>query len=311
MDISVIRIPTIINESQISIPTPDEVMLHCAVASFPSARVIIVDCGDGLGSTGPLMKSMILSYLYELVSLFADQYSNDLCIPLIFTSHHIDQLSAEIHVRDSLEPGGSILRDLLSLVGTYTSSCISTVHKIDVSRNCEWLPPVELPCTIPSFRGRSLFSGTFDRLHAGHMFLLNVMHHSHDSSQESIVSITTDAMLQSKSNRQLIESFDKRRRRVLSFMKLCSYSNAMGSEPRITLLPLSDPCGIALTAEVVQQDVLIVTPDTARGGEFVNRERLKLNLAEISLWEVPEVGRQGASKLSSSQIRSREASLRD
>lgn len=134
--------------------------------------------------------------------------------------------------------------------------------------------------------------GTFDHFHAGHQRLLDT---ALASADRVIIGLTQSKMLVDKKYSSLIESYPKRKQ------KLLKYITSRQALARIDLIPLTDPFGPTLTHPHI--DVLVVSRQTLPGAKAVNRRRQKLNLPVLPVVITPMVTDDARRYLSSTQIR--------
>lgn len=143
----------------------------------------------------------------------------------------------------------------------------------------------------PPFR-RCLVGGTFDRLHAGHLSLLQAGLEAADHLE---VHITSDHMASSKGGR--LQPHEDRRHAVLEAL-------AVFRPDGWSTHVLEDELGPAPTHPVA--DALLVSPETQKGGERINEARREHGLDGLHLIQVPHVTCEDGGVLSSSRIRAGE-----
>lgn len=116
--------------------------------------------------------------------------------------------------------------------------------------------------------------GTFDHFHAGHAWFLE---QAALFSETLIIGVTTEALLKDKAFADSIESCDDRANSVKAFLTARSIPHE--------IVPLSDVAGPALSDERIQ--AVVLTEDTLRGGEAINRLRTEHQLAALPIEVVP------------------------
>lgn len=118
-----------------------------------------------------------------------------------------------------------------------------------------------------------VLGGTFDHLHSGHKILLTVA--SLLASHSLVIGLTADAMLESKSHRSSLEPWPSRLQSVLACVSLAH----PGLE--VDLVPLNDMYGPSGDRDYLT--CLVVSEETAKGGEMVNvkRESNGLNRVDV------------------------------
>ncbi|NXP56017.1 COASY synthase, partial [Heliornis fulica] len=101
---------------------------------------------------------------------------------------------------------------------------------------------------------------------------------------------------------ELIEPYDQREAKLREFLEDIKPSL------RYDIVPLADPYGPAVTDPDLQ--CLVVSEETRRGGEAVNKKRLENGLPKLSLYEIllvkdPNHSQNEEEKISSSSLRQR------
>jgi len=141
--------------------------------------------------------------------------------------------------------------------------------------------------------GRAVLGGTFDRLHVGHEALLAT---ALRLGRSAAIGVTTDAYLalHPKPDARKIQSYAARRRAVHRWLSF-RYPRR-----RWTLKALDDTFGGSVEEGV---DVLVVSAETATGGQAVNDERVRRGLRPVALAVVPLVLADDLSPVSSRRIR--------
>jgi inosine/xanthosine triphosphatase len=116
--------------------------------------------------------------------------------------------------------------------------------------------------------------GTFNVLHRGHRALLD---QAFESGDEVVVGITSDAMARGRkpSVTPLVE-----RREALE-----SYLRTKGDNWTVVVIDRPE----AYLDERTEISILVVSPETRRNGEGINRERIARGLVPLQLVEVPHV----------------------
>ncbi|RKP10073.1 hypothetical protein THASP1DRAFT_28155 [Thamnocephalis sphaerospora] len=146
--------------------------------------------------------------------------------------------------------------------------------------------------------------GTFDHLHAGHKILLTVATWLTDD--RIFCGVTDGGMLQGKQHPEYLESTESRIAHVHSFLTtICRRRNYVVDR-------LYDPFGPTITDASI--DALVVSRETKRGGDAVQKERAARGFPSlrVRVIDVVAAGRQSLCesewtdlKLSSTQIRAR------
>lgn len=188
--------------------------------------------------------------------------------------------------------------------------------------------------------------GTFDHLHVGHKLLLTATalalepSHGISAKRHLTIGITGDELLVNKKHAALVESWDLRQDRVADFLEYIMIFPTMaaverkeerveepgpngrrviaklGPDIEIHYVQISDPFGPTITDESIS--ALVISKETAAGGQAVNDKRKEKGWSSLEIFEV-DVLDAGASeedppsdmrsnfqaKISSTQIRSR------
>lgn len=142
--------------------------------------------------------------------------------------------------------------------------------------------------------------GTFDRLHGAHKTLLNIS--CLLANKRFLIGVCDQAMLKKKVLKELIEPYSLRVQKLHEFLKDVKPSL------QVEIVPLDDPFG----ASVVDPDLkcIVVSEETRKGGEAVNKKRIEnglppLVLHEIQLLKDAHHTETEEEKISSSSLRSR------
>lgn len=137
--------------------------------------------------------------------------------------------------------------------------------------------------------------GTFDRLHRGHVFLLE---EAIKRSTRLTIGITTDAFLQLHKPQDIhaIQPFEQRKEQIVSWLQDHHPSCI------VEIIPIDDPYEPA--ASLPDIDGLIVTEQNKKTGKDINQKRKERNLPELVLIEIPLVPAFDGDAISSTRIRS-------
>ncbi|XP_062381665.1 bifunctional coenzyme A synthase [Sardina pilchardus] len=145
-----------------------------------------------------------------------------------------------------------------------------------------------------------VLGGTFDRLHVAHKTLLNVS--CLLANKRFLIGVSDKELLKNKVLKELIEPYPQRVQRLEEFLRDVKPSL------QYEIVPLFDPFGPSITDPQLQ--CIVVSEETRRGGEAVNKRRLENGLPELVLYEIQlikdahhtEIEEE---KISSSSLRSR------
>ncbi|XP_029383777.1 bifunctional coenzyme A synthase [Echeneis naucrates] len=142
--------------------------------------------------------------------------------------------------------------------------------------------------------------GTFDRLHGAHKTLLNIS--CLLANRRFIIGVCDQAMLKKKVLKELIEPYSLRVQRLREFLQDIKPSL------QVEIVPLNDPFGVSVVDPELQ--CIVVSEETRKGGEAVNKKRIEnglpvLVLHEIQLLKDAHHTDTEEEKISSSSLRSR------
>lgn len=143
----------------------------------------------------------------------------------------------------------------------------------------------------------SALGGTFDHIHDGHKILLTVS--AFLTSSRLIIGLTDEELLVNKKFKEYLESFDKRKENVVQFLYL------LKPQLKVEIIPLHDVCGP--TGTVPEIECLIVSRETVKGGDFVNKTRAERGMNQLDIVAVNVLGGNEQDgwkeKLSSTEVR--------
>lgn len=142
--------------------------------------------------------------------------------------------------------------------------------------------------------------GTFDRLHGAHKTLLNIS--CLLANRRFLIGVCDQEMLKKKVLKELIQPYDVRVQRLREFLR--DVKPSLETE----IMPLDDPYGASVVDPQLQ--CIVVSEETRRGGEAVNRRRLENGLPELVLHQIQLLKdahhtETEEEKISSSSLRSR------
>ncbi|XP_065605220.1 bifunctional coenzyme A synthase [Cyrtonyx montezumae] len=161
------------------------------------------------------------------------------------------------------------------------------------------VPPDGCGAELPAYPDVAV-GGTFDRLHGAHRLLLSTC--CLLARRRLLVGVADGELLRHKVLRELIEPYEMRAAKLREFLA--------DVKPSVLydIVPLGDPYGPAVTDPELR--CIVVSEETRRGGEAVNKKRIEnglaaLELFEIELMEDPHHGHNEEEKISSSSLRQR------
>uniref|UniRef100_H2U7F3 Bifunctional coenzyme A synthase n=1 Tax=Takifugu rubripes TaxID=31033 RepID=H2U7F3_TAKRU len=142
--------------------------------------------------------------------------------------------------------------------------------------------------------------GTFDRLHGAHKTLLNIS--CLLANRRFLIGVCDQAMLKKKMLKELIEPY------ALRVEKLQEFLRDVKPSIQVEIVPLEDPYGISVVDPLLQ--CIVVSEETRKGGEAVNKKRIENGLSALVLHEIQLLKDSHHSeteeeKISSSSLRSR------
>lgn len=142
--------------------------------------------------------------------------------------------------------------------------------------------------------------GTFDRLHGAHKTLLNIS--GLLANRRFIIGLCDQAMLKKKVLKELIEPYSVRVQKLQEFLQDIKPSL------EVKIVPLDDPFGVSVVDPLLE--CIVVSEETRKGGEAVNKKRIEnglpaLILHEIQLLKDAHHTETEEEKISSSSLRSR------
>ncbi|CAH2354773.1 phosphopantetheine adenylyltransferase [[Candida] railenensis] len=158
-----------------------------------------------------------------------------------------------------------------------------------------------LPSNSVGQYGTVACGGTFDHLHDGHKILLSMTLFL--ASKKVIIGVTGPKLLTKKKYQEVLESYEKREQNVKEFYKHILASASI----EFDYYEINDVCGP--TGFVRDIDALVVSGESAKGGEFVNNYRSEKSFPILDIITVDVVGKNEEDddtyegKLSSTDIR--------
>lgn len=135
-------------------------------------------------------------------------------------------------------------------------------------------------------------AGTFDHLHAGHTYLLDL---AFAQAKKISIGIATDTLYKHKTLASVIEPLEQRKQQVEQYLNMSGYAE------RAVLFELSDVYGISLTDETL--DAIYVTPDTVENAHKINKERGKKGMKPLEIYTALMMSGDDGEIISSSRIR--------
>ena len=138
-----------------------------------------------------------------------------------------------------------------------------------------------------------ILGGTFDHFHKGHeLFLRTALE---KTSSRLTIGLTLPALYASKELSQSIETYDRREKNIKKFVAKTKKNQT------IKIIPISTIYGSSLTDVTV--DGIVVTSETKRGAESINKKRKEVGMKPLDLISVPLVRAEDTRPISSFRIR--------
>ncbi|KAL9934101.1 hypothetical protein V8E36_007183 [Tilletia maclaganii] len=182
--------------------------------------------------------------------------------------------------------------------GNLRSVPASTTYKRHASSSTSAPPDPETSATVtplPQYPVVAL-GGTFDHLHPGHKILLGSA--CTLATRKLIVGITSDEMLASKAEPQLLESIERRKERVASFIESFTFAlrgpreeGGAAGTIEAEVVTLRDVAGPAGTEADLQ--ALVLTEETLAGGETIAKIRQENGLGPLEQHVIRVLGAKG------------------
>lgn len=139
-----------------------------------------------------------------------------------------------------------------------------------------------------------ILGGTFDHFHAGHeLFLKEAILLA---ERQITIGVTKSELYQSKGLSQTIDTYSEREKNIRDFVAKNKKKNQ-----KILMIPISDIYGTSLTDVTI--DGIIVTQETVRGAEQINKKRKETGMKPLDVIQVPLVIAEDGLPISSFRIR--------
>lgn len=240
----------------------------------------------------------ILMHLYTQIRQLATEsgYDYKLDINILFNKVNYNDYSTIYHATSeqvpSFIPSYNLISldvkvpDLFPITATNTNS--TTADTSETIGNTKIIGTSE---TLGKFDVVAV-GGTFDHIHDGHKILLSLAVFL--TRKILIVGITDDELLQNKQFKEYLEPFETRLRIANGFIQKIGTTNQEYDFYRI-----NDVYGP--TGYLKNIDCLVLSQESAKGGQMVNKRRQELTLPLLDIFTIDLVG--GDNKLSSTDLR--------
>ncbi len=138
---------------------------------------------------------------------------------------------------------------------------------------------------------RVCVGGTFNRFHKGHQTLLDTAIRFAESQGFLFIGIASGPLTQQKT---YLEPFEKRRERILDFLKQKKIDL-----PITVIEPITTIEGPTLTLDF---NAIVVSKETKHNAEWINKKRKQRNLKPLKIISIPLILAEDNEKISSSRI---------
>jgi len=132
--------------------------------------------------------------------------------------------------------------------------------------------------------------GTFNIFHKGHKKLLDKAFQIAGKNGVVYIGLIIGKML---SKKHFIIPFEDRKREIKKYLKNGGYDN------RAIIKPIHDIYGLAVDLDF---DVIIVSPETIKNAEIINKERKKIGKKFLKIIQIPFVLAEDNKPISSTRI---------
>jgi pantetheine-phosphate adenylyltransferase len=133
--------------------------------------------------------------------------------------------------------------------------------------------------------------GTFDILHQGHKTLIDKAFEIAGSQGSVFIGITTEELLKQKND---VKPLDERK------MSIKQYLSNKGVLDQAIIQSITDKYGPLLDEDF---DVIVVSPETVKTAEEINRKRKKTGKKTVEIIQIPFVLANDNKPISSSRIK--------
>ncbi len=141
----------------------------------------------------------------------------------------------------------------------------------------------------------AFLGGTFDRLHLGHKYFIDV---AVNQSEHIFLGLTSDSFLGRRVYRNLIEPYTVRERKLKEYLKSQNYLN------KTTITRLQDIYGPSILPET--SGALFAINESFANARLINKKRKTVGLPELKVIIVPMVKSDDGGFISSKRIRAGE-----
>ncbi|XHH10505.1 MAG: phosphopantetheine adenylyltransferase [Candidatus Bathyarchaeia archaeon] len=137
--------------------------------------------------------------------------------------------------------------------------------------------------------------GTFDELHKGHRELLSK---AFEVGEYVLIGLTSDEFVSNMHKPHKTAPYAER------FADLTAFLEQSGFKNRFEISKLKNSYGLTLNRDGL--DALVVSQETVKTGEEINRKRAKVGLPQLSIVEINLVPAENKKPISTTRIRANE-----
>ncbi len=137
--------------------------------------------------------------------------------------------------------------------------------------------------------------GTFDQLHKGHRELLSK---AFEVGEYVLIGLTSDEFVANMHKPHKTAPYAER------FAELTGFLDKSGFKNRFEISQLNNSYGLTLNRDGL--DALVVSQDTVKTGELINKKRVESGLPQLSIVEITLVPAENKKPISSTRIHNHE-----
>ena len=137
-----------------------------------------------------------------------------------------------------------------------------------------------------------LVGGTFDELHKGHRKLIMT---AFEAGERVMIGLSSDDLARELRKNHEIATYEQRLKELRSLLR------KQGMLDRAKIVPLDTPYGITLSTTIA--DALVVSKETERVGNDINKKRKASGLKPLTLVVIDMVPAEDCVPISSTRIR--------
>jgi cytidyltransferase-like protein len=134
--------------------------------------------------------------------------------------------------------------------------------------------------------------GTFDKLHRGHKALLS---RAFESGDRVVIGLTSDEFVSKLGKPHKTAPYNERLKELWAFLEKLGLAN------RAEIVPLSDAYGLTICGDGL--DALVVSQETEKTADVINRKRVQAGLPPLKILVVDLVWAENKRPISTTLIR--------